>query len=417
LNHKDHEEHEDIHQKIKILLLFLLVFFVIFVVFVQFLPLPEFPLSDPVMGFPMQLSAIGLTLDEIDTPALLLDLDAMERNIATMSGRIQARGLAWRPHAKAFKCPAIAQKLRRSGAIGVTVAKVSEAEVMAAGGIDDILIAHLVVGPSKAARLAALQRQADVKVTVDDPAHIPSLDAAAIRAGVRIGVLIDVDLGMKRCGVASPAAAVALARQVAAAKGLRFDGVMGYEGHTLMIEDADEKRDAIATAIGRLIAARSAVEDAGFPCRIVSAGGTGSYQITSEIPGLTELQAGGGIFACNYYTHVCHVTGHIPSLTVLTTVISRPAPDRLILDAGRKALSDYRVNPNLPEYPDCQVLGLSAEHTTVAIEPGTPLKIGDKVSLIPGYSDFTFVLHNRVLGFRAGRIEVAWDLLGRGLLQ
>src|SRR5436305_337035 len=208
----------------------------------------------------MQLSAIGKPLAELDTPALLLDLEAFEHNVATMAGRLRERNVAWRPHAKAFKCPAIAHVLRKAGAIGVTVAKVSEAEVMAAGGIDDILIAHLVVGPSKTARLATLQRRADVKVTVDHPDHVAPLGQAASASGVEIGVLVDVDLGMKRCGVATPAAAASLAARVAETPGLRFDGVMGYEGHTLLIADPDAKRAAIAGAIGRLIAARDAVE-------------------------------------------------------------------------------------------------------------------------------------------------------------
>jgi D-serine deaminase-like pyridoxal phosphate-dependent protein len=365
----------------------------------------------------MELSPVGLSLEQLDTPALLLDLDALDENIATMAGRLRARGVAWRPHAKAFKCPAIAHRLRKAGAIGVTVAKVSEAEVMAASGIDDILIAHLVVGPSKTARLAALQHQADVKVTVDHPDHTEPLSAAARAAGVTIGVLVDIDLGMKRCGVSGPRAAVALARQVAAAPGLRFDGLMGYEGHTLVIEDPDAKRAAIEQAIGRLLEAKAAVEEAGLGCAIVSAGGSGSYQYTVDIPGVTELQAGGGIFACNYYTHVCHVVGHRPALSVLATVVSRPSPYRAILDIGRKSVSDYRTPPTLPELPGCTVAALAAEHTTVSLAPDTSLKIGDRVSVIPGYSDFTFVLHDRVLGQRSGRVEAAWDLLGRGMLQ
>ena len=365
----------------------------------------------------MQLSAIGLTLEELDTPALLLDLEAMAGNIATMAGRLRARGVAWRPHAKAFKCPAIAHQLRKAGAIGVTVAKVSEAEVMAAAGIDDILIAHLVVGASKAERLAALQHHADVKVTVDHADHLAPLSAAATRHGVTIGVLVDIDLGMKRCGVATPAAAVALGRLVSATPGLRFEGLMGYEGHTLMIADPAAKQAAIGEAIGRLLEARGAVEDSGLPCRIISAGGTGSYQYTADIPGLTEIQAGGGIFACNYYTQVCHVVGHTPALTLLATVVSRPAADRAILDIGRKSVSDYRTPPTLPKHPGCSVIGLSAEHATVEVAPGADLKIGDRLSVIPGYSDFTFVLHNRVLGHRGGRVETTWDLLGRGMLQ
>src|SRR6476661_877788 len=151
----------------------------------------------------MRLSPIGLSLAELDTPALLLDLDRFDHNVAKMAGHLQSRGLNWRPHAKAFKCPAIAHILRRAGAIGVTVAKVSEAEVMAAGGISDILIAHLVVGPSKLARLAAVQKQADVKVTVDHPDHVVELSRAAVASDVTVGVLVDVDLGMKRTGVAT----------------------------------------------------------------------------------------------------------------------------------------------------------------------------------------------------------------------
>jgi D-serine deaminase-like pyridoxal phosphate-dependent protein len=365
----------------------------------------------------MQLSAIGLPLDQLDTPALLLDLEALDHNIETMAARFRANGVAWRPHAKAFKSPAIAHRLKRAGAIGVTVAKVSEAEVMAAAGIDDILIAHLVVGPTKSARLAALQHQADVKVTVDHPDHLPCLSNAAVQAGVSIGVLVDVDLGMKRCGVDSGEAAVRLANRVVQAPGLRLDGVMGYEGHTLTIEDPDAKRAKIGEAIGRLLEAKALIEQDGHACPIVSAGGTGSYQFTSAIPGLTEIQAGGGIFACNMYTQACHVLGHRPALTVLATAVGRPAPDRAILDVGRKSISDYRVQPTFLDRPDCTISSLSAEHATVVLDPGSSLKIGEKVSLIPGYSDFTFVLHDRVIAHRRGRVVAVWDILGRGKLQ
>ncbi len=197
---------------------------------------------------------------------------------------------------------------------------------MAAAGIDDILIAHLVVGPSKARRLAALQRQADVKVTVDHPDHLPPLADAAKEIDVSIGVLVDVDLGMGRTGVGSAEAAVELARRVARTAGLRFDGLMGYEGHTLFITDKEEKRRVIGQAIGRLIEAKRMVEAAGLPCRIVSAGGSGSYQITSGRPGLTEIQAGGGILTCMYYVDVCRVEGHQPAISILATLVSVPGP-------------------------------------------------------------------------------------------
>ena len=365
----------------------------------------------------MQLSPIGRPLAEIDTPALLLDLTRLEHNIGVMAARIHSAGMQWRPHAKAFKCPAIAHILQRAGAIGVTVAKVSEAEVMAAGGIDDILIAHLVVGPSKAARLAALQRFADVKVTVDHPEHVAPLGQAAVEAGVSIGVLVDVDLGMGRCGVAGAARGLSLARCVAGTPGLRFDGIMGYEGHTLLIADLEEKREAIGNAIGRLTEARVTLEEAGLACRIVSAGGSGSYQITSQLPGVTELQAGGGIFACRYYTELCRVEGHQPAITVRATVVSTPTPTRAILDAGRKAISDYRIPPIILDRPDLQITVLSAEHATLELDRENSLQIGESLSVIPGYSDFTFVLHDRVIGLRAGRVESVWTLPGRGMLQ
>ncbi|MFO0909600.1 MAG: alanine racemase [Isosphaeraceae bacterium] len=367
----------------------------------------------------MRLSAIGRTIEELDTPALLLDLDAFERNVATMAATFAREGKAWRPHAKAFKSPAIANVLKKAGAIGVTVAKVSEAEVMAAGGIDDILIAHLVVGEAKADRLAALQRRADVKATVDHPDQVAPLGRAAVKAGVTLGLLLDVDLGMKRTGVADPAVAVDLARRVVDTPGLRLDGIMGYEGHTLMIADPTEKRQAIETAIGRLTAVQASLESAGIPCRIVSAGGTGSYQVTAGIEGPTELQAGGGIFACRYYTEVCHVTGHQPALSVLATVVSRPARDRAVLDIGRKSISDYRTPPVLADFNHHPVDMLSAEHATFAVPSwlDESLKVGKKVSVVPGYSDFTFVLHDRVLGIRQGRVESSWELLGRGMLQ
>jgi D-serine deaminase-like pyridoxal phosphate-dependent protein len=274
-----------------------------------------------------------------------------------------------------------------------------------------------VVGPSKFARLAALQHQADVKVTVDHADHIGPLGRAAGAAGVVIGVLVDVDVGMNRTGVTTVESAVHLSRKVANTPGLRFDGLMGYEGHTLMIPDPVEKQAAVAAAIGKLLQARDAVEATGLKCRILSAGGSGSYQYTADIPGITEIQAGGGIFACQYYTEVCHVTGHLPALTLLATVVSRPSPARAILDIGQKSVSQHRTPPILRDYPKCHVIGLSAEHGIIATEAGIELKIGEKVHIIPGYSDFTLVLHDRVLGYRQGRVQAAWDLLGRGRLQ
>lgn len=365
----------------------------------------------------MLMTPVGRTIAELDTPSLLLDLDAFERNARKMMEHLRSRGKAWRPHAKAFKCPAIAHVLRRLGAIGVTVAKVSEAEVMAAAGIEDILIAHLVVGGSKPTRLAALQRHANVMATVDHPDQIGPLATAANRLGTRIGLLVDVNLGMNRTGVETPEAAASLAAKIAQHPSLCFRGVMGYEGHTLMIEDPATKKQAIFTAHDRLAAAVRATNQQGLECSIVSAGGSGSYQIAADHPVLTELQAGGGVFFCNYYAQACHVHGHEPALFVLASVVSRPAADRIILDIGQKSVSPYRVMPTLPSFPTAEVQILSAEHATLKVPADCPLRLGDTVRVIPGYSDFTFVLHDEVLGIRGEIVETCWRLLGRGMLQ
>lgn len=365
----------------------------------------------------MPISPIGRPIAELDSPALLIDLEALEANITTMAAHLRQRGVAWRPHSKAFKTPALAQKLIRAGAIGVTVAKVSEAEVMAAGGVAEILLAHLIADPPKADRLAALQRQARVIGTVDDPRQVALLAEAARRQDVTIGLLVDVDIGLGRCGVRSVEAAVSLARLVHQTEGLRLDGIMGYEGQAMTIADPAEKQRVVTEAIAALAAARDAIQAAGLPCPIVSAGGSGTYQLTADLPGPTELQAGGGIFACRYYTERCGVQGHRPALTVQARVVSCPEPGRAILDAGKKTLSDHLILPSLPGFPDCEVVNLVAEHLTVTGPPGALPAFGQLVQVIPGYSDLTFVLHDRVVGHRHGVVEAEWPLWGRGKLE
>ncbi len=366
----------------------------------------------------MTLSPVGLPIDALDTPALLLDLDAFERNARSMAATIAAGGKRWRPHAKALKSPALAHALFRAGARGLTVAKVSEAEVFAAAGVVDILIAHLVVGPSKAARLAALQRTATVLATVDHADHLPPLAEAARAAGTTIGLLVDVDIGLHRTGVAGPTEAVALAGRVADTPGLRLEGLMGYEGHALLIADPAEKRAAIEAAYARLVAARDALRAAGLACPIVSAGGSGSFQVAATLDGPTELQAGGAVFGCMYYTQACRVAAIEPALSVLSTVVGRPSADRAVLDAGRKAISDHKADPIVADHPTAQVVGLSAEHAMLALASADAgLAIGRKLQIIPGYSDLTTVLHDRLLVTRSGRVEATWELTTRGCLQ
>ncbi|MDQ3811306.1 MAG: alanine racemase, partial [Chloroflexota bacterium] len=244
---------------------------------------------------------IGRAVQDVDTPALLLDLAAMERNIGRMAESFRAAGVGWRPHTKAIKSPPLARKLMAAGAFGVTCAKLGEAEVMADGGIEDILIANQVVGAPKIRRLVDLLARADVVVAVDNPINVRDLDRAAAGVGRRLRVVVEVDIGMHRAGVAPGAAAVELARMVSACPGLRFAGLFGWEGQTVHIDDARAKQQAIAAAVGLLTDTAEACRQAGLPVEIVSCGGTGTYQHTARLPGVTELQAGGGIFCDLYY--------------------------------------------------------------------------------------------------------------------
>jgi D-serine deaminase-like pyridoxal phosphate-dependent protein len=361
--------------------------------------------------------SIGRHAADLDTPALLLDLDALERNVARMSETFRAAGVGWRPHTKAIKAPALAHKLLDAGALGVTCAKLGEAEVMAAGGIRDILIANQVIGPLKIARLVELARVSDVIVAVDDPGNVRELDRACSAAGVRLRVVIEVDIGMHRAGVQPGAATVELARQVAGCPGLRLAGVFGWEGHAVKIADPVEKQDAIAAAIALLVETADACRAERLPISIVTCGGTGTYQYTAKLPGITELQAGGGIFCDVYYRESMHVD-HEYALTILATVTSRPTPTRVICDTGKKTMSsDAAVPRPLLETP-VQRVGLSAEHATIELAtPATSPAVGDKIQFVVGYSDTTTMLHEEMYGVRDGRVEAVWPILGRGKLR
>jgi D-serine deaminase-like pyridoxal phosphate-dependent protein len=359
---------------------------------------------------------IGCSKWDIDTPALVLDLGVMERNIERMATTFREAGVGWRPHTKAIKTPAIAHKLLRAGALGVTCAKVGEAEVMAVAGIRDILIANQVVGASKIARLVNLLPHSDVVVAVDSRENVEALNRAACELGRRLRVVIEVDVGMHRAGVL-PSAAVEFAQVVSSQPGLRFSGVMGWEGQTTGIADPADKERAVVESVRLLTGCAAACAAAGLSCEIVSCGGTGTYQITSRLPGVTEIQAGGGIFADVYYRETMHVD-HECALTILATVTSRPTPDRIICDAGKKTMSsDAAVPRPLLEIP-VKSVGLSAEHARISLgaasdSPG----VGDKVEFVVGYSDTTTMLHDEIFGVRDGRLEVVWPILGRGKLR
>jgi D-serine deaminase-like pyridoxal phosphate-dependent protein len=361
---------------------------------------------------------IGCSIDDLDTPALCIDLERMERNIRRMAALCREHGVAWRPHSKAHKSPEIARWQVREGALGVTCAKLGEAEVLAAGGVRDLLIANMIVGRWKLARLAALCRQADPIVAVDDLAQAEPMSAAMTDAGVRVRVLLEVDIGLARVGVAPGAPAVRLAQQVARLPGLNFAGIMGYEGHLLTIDDQQDKARQIRQAIAVLVDTKDQIERAGVECPIVSAAGTGSCLTTMTCPGVTELQAGGLIFMDAFYRHRCQVQEFEFALSLIATVVSRPAADRAIIDAGRKSQFVDSHPPLFPGLEDVELARLSAEHGELRLGPRAQhLKIGDRVQIVPGYSDFTNVLHNEFFCTRDDRLVGIWPLEGRGKIR
>lgn len=357
---------------------------------------------------------IGMPKEEIDTPALVIDLDVMEANIAKMASYFAGRKSNVRPHFKTHKCPNIAQMQLQAGADGITCAKVEEAEALVNGGVlKNILIANQIVSKPKIAKLMGLNRHAEVMVCVDDPQNISDLSDAAQLSGVELGVLVEVNVGMNRCGVDTPEEALELAKQVEKAKGLRFMGLQGYEGHVVMVPDFEERKAAVLRDMQRLLEARQMVEKAGLPVTIVDGAGTGTYSITGDIPGVDEIQAGSYLFVDVNYLKV--LKDFQPSLTVLTTVMRRPYNGRAVADAGMKAASTDQAVPQPLNLEGVKVKKLAEEHALLELEnPAVELKLGDKIDLIPGHVCTTVNLHDRYYGVRNGKVEVIWPITGRG---
>jgi D-serine deaminase-like pyridoxal phosphate-dependent protein len=357
---------------------------------------------------------VGCPIEEIDTPALLLDLDRMERNIARMAEAFKGFTAKLRPHAKTHKTPIIGQKQIAAGAIGITCAKLGEAEVMVEGGIHDVLIANQIVGVRKIRRLVSLARHADMMVAVDDPQNIEDLSQAAQSAKVSLRVLVEVNVGQNRCGVEPGEPALTLAQQVNRAPHLTFAGLMGYEGHLVFVPSLEERVHRVHTDMQALIDTASFIASRGLSVEIVSAGGTGTAMITGRLPRITEIQAGSYVFMDGRYKTIEGVDFEC-ALTLLTTIVSRPRPDRVIVDAGMKTLTHEFGLPRFKEREDLELLGLSEEHGTVKLhDPSLTLKPGDKLEIIPSHGDTTLNIHDYYYGVRHGRVEVVWPIAARG---
>jgi D-serine deaminase-like pyridoxal phosphate-dependent protein len=368
-----------------------------------------------------------LNINQCDTPELILDLPAAERNIKKMADYFFGKSASLRPHIKVHKSPSLAKKQIEAGAKGITCAKVSEAEVMANSGIDDILIANEIVGEDKLRRLAKLGRVHKITVAADNYDNVKELSRIASEENSNVRVLVDVNLSsaldgiLDRCGVPPGPPAVRLANQISKLGNVEFGGVMGYEGALRKFPDFSSKESAAKQALGLLIRTKSEIEESGIHVEVVSCGGTTSYKISGEFPGVTEVQAGSYIFMDAGFKKA-GIDFEI-ALTLLTRVISKPRPDKVIIDAGYKAISAEHGLPIVKGRSNMEVTSLNAEHGHILIKntgenrgERTPT-IGDRLELIPSHVDTTTCLHDKYFVMRSGEIDSTLDIAARGKLQ
>jgi D-serine deaminase-like pyridoxal phosphate-dependent protein len=352
------------------------------------------------------------SIDNIPTPALIVDVAALDRNIARMAAFFAGGPCRLRPHFKAHKTPAIARRQLAAGScVGITCATVAEAEV-AQDLCDDLLIANEIVSPDKCARVAALAQGRAVTLAADSIAGIDAVAAASRSAGVNIGVLVDVNVGQGRCGVQPGAAAVALARRVASTAGLTLCGVMGYEGHLQPVRDRAERETRTRAAMRDLVETARQIRAEGMPCEIVSSGGTGTYDISGRVEGVTEIQAGSYALMDTDYGSV-----GVPfeqAFFVLGTIVSRPSPERCVADCGHKSMTKDHGHPSVKGVDGATVTALNDEHAVIALPSSCPLGIGDRIQLIPSHTDPTVNLHDVFYVIEGDRVVDVWPISARG---
>jgi D-serine deaminase-like pyridoxal phosphate-dependent protein len=353
---------------------------------------------------------IGLRREELVTPALVLDIDAAQRNIDAMAAGLRAIGNATiRPHYKTHKSPELARRQVAAGAAGLSMATVWEAAVLAEAGLDDLFVVNTVTHPAKIDVLARLAREHRILVAADDLDNVAALSAAAVRAGSSLGVLIEVDTGMDRCGADTPDQALELARRIVSLPGLRMEGITGYEGHCSLTLDDELRHERQLAAMTFFISVASSLEAAGIDCPIRSAGGVATWQWTAAHPGITEIQAGTYVVMDNYHGQM--VPGFEHSLTVQATVISRRS-GKVIVDAGSKSLADP-ANATIAGY-DHRFFRFDEEHGIFAAPSGSRLRAGDSVALVPGYSPTTVNWYDVYHVVRDDVVIDIWPVTPRG---
>jgi 3-hydroxy-D-aspartate aldolase len=363
---------------------------------------------------------IGASLDAIDTPALVVDLDAFEHNVARMAQYARTAGVRLRPHAKTHKCPAIALKQIAAGAVGQCCQKVGEAEALVRGGVRDVLVSNEVVGEQKLRRLAALARDARIGLCFDDVLQVDAASRAAAEIGVELDALVEIEVGMNRCGVPPGEGASTLAARIAAAPGLVFRGLQAYHGKAQHLPSLAEREAAIRGAAAAVRTTQDALRRAGLDPGIVTGAGTGTFRLEGGSGVWDELQAGSYVFMDTEYARIGGPDGgryaeFRHSLFVLATVMSVPGPQRAVVDAGLKSMSGEKGVPWVHGRDDIVCTGLSDEHANLELGPRAQrLALGDKLMLIPGHCDPTVNLHDWYVAVRGGRVEALWPIAARG---
>lgn len=366
-------------------------------------------------------ASVGIPLTEIDTPALVVDLDALEGNIARMPAVVKDSPVRLRPHAKSHKCAEIAKRQVAAGAVGVCSQKVSEAEALVAGGVADVLVTNEIVGKQKTERLARLAREAKIGVLADDAGNVSELDAAARAAGVRLDVLVEIDVGAHRCGIAPGAPALALAKSIAACRNLRFAGLHAYHGAAQHLRSASERRAAITAAADQARMTKALIEKAGIACETITGAGTGTFLLEGASRVFNEIQPGSYVFMDADYNRNEWEAGwprFEQSLFVLSAVMSVPAADRAVVDAGLKASSVDSGMPLVHGRPGLEYVKASDEHGVLKIAAGAKApELGEKILLVPGHCDPTVNLYDWLVCVRKGRVEALWAVTARGAVR
>lgn len=358
---------------------------------------------------------------DIPTPALLLDLDAFEQNIRTMASHLKARNKAFRPHGKTHKCPEIARRLIEAGAVGCCAARLSEAEVFAAHGIRGLLVTTAVVGTDKIARAIALARQApDTIFVVDDERNVRDINGAA-GAGAPVKLLIDLYFG--RTGIEPGEPALKLAQLIDSLPNVTLEGLQSYDGQAAHTTPFAARGERTNGNMAKAVETKARIEKAGIRCSIVTGGSTGTYRFDSENPGMTELQPGSFIFMDLDYRGIDGPDGteyrdFQHALTVVTTVVSRPA-GFAIVDGGYKAFAtDRPFVPQPVDFPGVEYGWAGDEHGRLELSRANrDVKVGDRLEFIPPHCDPTVNLYDQIYALRGDRVEAAWPIAARGKSQ